>query len=116
MPSSPNPLEAVGRCEWCGLVDHELVAGECSRCRERVGTYGHNGGNMSENTLGPFVTGTHEGHHVGEVTVDGRLHMVKSFDREQCKEALAMPHLQATVRRAVERRMRQLDREAARHG
>ncbi len=24
--------ERVGRCEWCGLVDHHLVHGECGEC------------------------------------------------------------------------------------
>ena len=26
----------IGPCEWCGLVDHHLVAGECPACREKV--------------------------------------------------------------------------------
>lgn len=26
-------VEAIGRCEWCGLVDHHLVGGECAACR-----------------------------------------------------------------------------------
>lgn len=29
-----RPVE-TGNCEWCGLVDHHLVAGECPSCIER---------------------------------------------------------------------------------
>lgn len=29
----PNP--AIGECEWCGMLDHNLVAGECPRCRTK---------------------------------------------------------------------------------
>ncbi|MCC7413339.1 MAG: hypothetical protein IT495_17115 [Gammaproteobacteria bacterium] len=25
----------IGRCEWCGLVDHHLVEAACARCRSR---------------------------------------------------------------------------------
>lgn len=28
--------EQIGRCEWCGMVDHHLVRGECERCRVRT--------------------------------------------------------------------------------
>jgi hypothetical protein len=24
----------VGICDWCGTVDHHLVAGECASCRK----------------------------------------------------------------------------------
>lgn len=65
---------------------------------------------MSEDNLGPFVTGIHEGRLVGEVSVDGRLRMVKRFKRHDCLRALDMKDLQATVRKAVERRLRQLDK------
>lgn len=27
-----RPIE-VGACEWCGLVSHQLVAGECPSCK-----------------------------------------------------------------------------------
>jgi len=23
----------IGRCDWCGLVDHHLIGGECPSCR-----------------------------------------------------------------------------------
>lgn len=26
----------IGTCEWCGLTDHHLVAGECPQCRKPV--------------------------------------------------------------------------------
>ena len=29
-----RPVE-TGNCEWCGLVDHHLVSGECPSCIER---------------------------------------------------------------------------------
>lgn len=28
-------VETVGPCDWCGVVDHHLVAGECPRCRHK---------------------------------------------------------------------------------
>lgn len=27
--------ECIGRCEWCGVVDHHLLQGECPNCRRR---------------------------------------------------------------------------------
>lgn len=29
-------VKGVGRCEWCGLVDHDLVRGECPACRAKT--------------------------------------------------------------------------------
>ncbi|MEX0732872.1 MAG: hypothetical protein WED00_05825 [Aquisalimonadaceae bacterium] len=29
----------LGECEWCGLFDHHLVAGECPQCRARSQNY-----------------------------------------------------------------------------
>jgi hypothetical protein len=34
-----RPVE-IGLCEWCGLVDHHLIAGECPRCANRSTTIG----------------------------------------------------------------------------
>lgn len=31
--------ETIGRREWCGIVDHHLVAGECEGCRAKVVAY-----------------------------------------------------------------------------
>lgn len=56
--------------------------------------------------LGPFTTGEVDGHPVGYTDVQSRLAMVKSFTRYECEQALAMPNLQATVRKAVERQLR----------
>lgn len=33
-PVATRSDPAIGRCEWCGVVDHQLVAGECPRCRQ----------------------------------------------------------------------------------
>lgn len=33
-----RPVE-IGTCEWCGRLDHHLVAGECPTCRRRASTY-----------------------------------------------------------------------------
>lgn len=44
-------------------------------------------------------------------TVEGRLARVPTLSLDACQAALDMPHLQATVRAAVKRRMNQLIRE-----
>lgn len=36
---SYHPVEKIGRCEWCGLVSHHLIAGDCPACRARVQRY-----------------------------------------------------------------------------
>lgn len=36
---SYQPVERIGRCPWCGLVSHHLIAGECPECRARVQRY-----------------------------------------------------------------------------
>lgn len=28
--------QRIGACEWCGLVDHHLVEGECPSCKTKV--------------------------------------------------------------------------------
>lgn len=40
-----------------------------------------------------------------------RIQAVKEFDAAQCRAALELPDLQATVRQAIERRLRHLDKE-----
>jgi len=30
--------ESVGVCEWCGLLSHHLVAGECPPCARKAAT------------------------------------------------------------------------------
>jgi len=39
MNAAAQPVETIGRCEWCGLVDHHLVADECPACRGRAVEY-----------------------------------------------------------------------------
>lgn len=64
-----------------------------------------------ESTLGPFATGKHDGHEVGHVDAQSRIALVRGFDRKQCLAALQLKHLQSTVRAAVARRIRQIERE-----
>lgn len=45
------------------------------------------------------------------VDAASRIDMVGSFNPFKCQVALRMPGLQATVRQAIQRRLRQLDRE-----
>lgn len=32
--------ERIGRCDWCGLVDHHLVDGICASCADKSHTVG----------------------------------------------------------------------------
>lgn len=50
------------------------------------------------------------------VVAPDRIALVKNFDEDQCRKALALgpEHLQKTVRVAVERRLRQLEKEQRR--
>jgi len=34
--AAPRPSESIGACEWCGIVSHHLLRGECPACRRRV--------------------------------------------------------------------------------
>ena len=50
------------------------------------------------------------------VAADDRIRMVRKFTIEQCQQALDYPmvvYLQSTVKQAVERRLRRLQKEAA---
>ena len=47
------------------------------------------------------------------VTADDRAHAARTFDLEECRRALKMPDLQKTVRTAIERRMRKLEKEVS---
>ena len=62
----------------------------------------------------PFVTGHHDGHDIGDVTVADRLARVKTFTRGQCLDALHVdgrrPYLQSSVRSAIGRRLRKLEK------
>ena len=68
---------------------------------------------MSERLEHPFKGPNYSGHQTYVMTANDRITRVKSFDRMQCLAALAMPNLQATVTKAVERRLRQLERGLA---
>lgn len=65
---------------------------------------------MSIATPHPFLAATYEGRQFYDVVAEDRIRRVKHFDRAQCLAALALPDLQKTVARAVERRLRQLER------
>lgn len=56
----------------------------------------------------PFKGPCYSGHQTYVTTATERITRVKSFDRKQCLAALAIPDLQSTVAKAVERRLRQL--------
>lgn len=47
------------------------------------------------------------------VDADSRIEAVKRFSAEQVQVALNLPNLQKTVRIAIERRLKQLEREKA---
>lgn len=56
-----------------------------------------------------FYAGTFNGHRCSHFTVDDRLRVVRaSVDVALMREALADRTLQVTVRKAIERRLRQL--------
>lgn len=61
----------------------------------------------------PFFVRSYNGHDLYHITATDRLARVKTFDLAQCRAALAQPHLQKTVRAAIERRQRALQRRIA---
>ena len=60
----------------------------------------------------PFYSGTYNGHDCYYVTADDRVKRVAEFDLDTCRAALQLEDLQATVRQALERRIRKLERAA----
>lgn len=60
----------------------------------------------------PFYTSTYNGRDFSAMTASDRLLMVHHFDLQQCQAALGVRYLQTTVRQAIERRIRKLQREA----
>lgn len=60
----------------------------------------------------PFAAGVYNGVQTYVCSVDERVARARSFDRAQCEAALRLPDLQKTVLRAVQTRLRQLDRAA----
>lgn len=79
-------------CRMCGCTDTHACEGGCfwvetdlcSACRQ----------------ANPFLV----------MGVDDRLPLVKRFDADQCRAALGVDCLQETVRAALERRLRKLER------
>lgn len=66
---------------------------------------------MNQKPLSPFFSVQPGGHVLGHVDVNGRLQALKQFDKDQCQQALERTDgLQATVRKALEARIRKLDR------
>lgn len=61
----------------------------------------------------PFVFGiVGSGHETQVFDAHDRINMVSVFGEDQCRAALDVPRLQATVRRAVERRRKYLAKHA----
>lgn len=60
----------------------------------------------------PFYSGTYDGHACFYMTADDRVKRVAEFDLQTCRRALVLADLQATVRAALERRVRKLERAA----
>lgn len=66
----------------------------------------------------PFAAYTYPSDHgpvqTYHLAAEDRLRAVRTLDARQCEAALRLPGLQVTVRKALERRLRHLQREA--HG
>lgn len=60
----------------------------------------------------PFYSGTYDGRDCFYMTADDRVKRVAEFDLQTCRRALELAYLQATVRGALERRVRKLERAA----
>lgn len=61
-------------------------------------------------SFNPFYAGVGiDGQSCFTLTADDRIRSVATFNRYQCRAALKVPLLQATVRAAVERRLRKLE-------
>lgn len=59
----------------------------------------------------PFQTTSPSGHVVETLNAADRCQMVKSFSWAQCQAAMKANCLQATVYQAIQRRLRELQRE-----
>lgn len=56
------------------------------------------------------------GRQYGAVDAESRLRAVDSFDVDQCRAALALPHLQKAVVKKLQSRIRLLDKSVATTG
>lgn len=63
----------------------------------------------------PFFFRTYNGRDLYDMTATDRLSRVGGFDLSQCRAALALPDLQTSVRTALERRVRKLEKAHATH-
>lgn len=68
---------------------------------------------MTSAAQNPFVANRYGETQAYVVGAEDRISRVCHFDRRQCLAALALPDLQRTVTRALERRLRQLERGLA---
>lgn len=66
--------------------------------------------------MNPFLTNItgFYGRRVEEPGAEGRARMARGFTRAECEAALQRADLQVTVRKVVERRLRQLKHEVSR--
>ncbi len=62
------------------------------------------------NATHPFYSGTHNGRDFYCIAADDRVKRCADFDLETCHAALKLDGLQATVKQALERRIRKLER------
>lgn len=60
----------------------------------------------------PFYSGTYNGNDCYCMTAEDRVNRVSQLDLDTCRRALQLSGLQSTVRSALERRVRKLDRSA----
>jgi len=65
---------------------------------------------MRRHPTNPFLTHCYNGQWAGDVCAQDRLQAVRGFDLEQCRSALRVAGLQKSVRMALERRLRKLER------
>ena len=61
----------------------------------------------------PFYAATYNGRDCHHFTAADRLLALQRFTREQCLAALELDDLQKTVRVALERRLRKLEKESS---
>lgn len=58
----------------------------------------------------PFYSGTYNGRDCFCMCADDRVQRVAEFDLVQCEAALQVSGLQSTVKQAIQRRIRKLER------
>lgn len=63
-----------------------------------------------QTTYDPFYAGSAAGESYFNISADDRIRAVSTFNVHQLRAALRVPDLQKTVRTAIERRLRQLER------